>query len=166
MEQNRADLKLCAAEAGRLHAIEGDIVPSVLQFNARQENQTTMLISFGFGTDPKAPLITIYGQPDGETIAIWHRDGTVTLPDPSRLDEAANIFIDSVRRIIQQGEWHNSYLVREKGVNRYLSYSTGEEQWVDRVELATHFVRREDAFGFQAGWQNREIVPVSQAHVF
>jgi hypothetical protein len=162
MEQ-REKWHICPNAAGSLH-LPAEALESELCFNFKAtESKTTMMVSFGM--DPKSPLITIYGAPDDEKIVIWHRDGTVTMPDPSRVDEAAQTFVDSVRRIIQQNGMHNAYLVREKGVNQYLSYSAGEEQWVSRVELATHFVRREDAFGFAAGWRNREIVPVSLAHL-
>jgi hypothetical protein len=163
MEQNEKQ-HICPSAADTLH-LPAEAFESQLYIScAKSESKTTMLVSFG--VDPKSPLVTIYGAKDDEKIVTWHRDGTVTMPDPSRVDEAAQIFVDSVRRVIQQNDWHNAYLVREKGVNQYLSYSVGEEQWVSRVELATHFVRREDAFGFAAGWRNREIVPVSQAHLF
>jgi hypothetical protein len=155
--------KICPNVAGTLHMpTEGLASELTLNF-APVEDKPIMMIKFGL--DPKTELVTIYGGPDGEKVVVWHRDGTVTIPDPSRIDEAAHTFVEAVRRIIEQNDLRNAYVVREVGVDLYLSYSVGEEQWVDRIELATHFVRREDAFGFAAGWNNREIVPASQARI-
>lgn len=151
----------CPKATGTLHLPAEELASELyLNFKAA-EDKPIMMVKFGM--DPKTALVTIFGGPDGEKIVTWHRDGTVTIPDPSRIDEAAHTFVEAVRRIIEQNDLRNAYVVRETGVDLYLSYSVGEEQWVDRIELATHFVRREDAFGFAAGWNNREIVPAHQA---
>jgi hypothetical protein len=162
MEQNEKS-NICPKATGTLH-LPAEELASELTLNFRAtEDKPIMMVKFGL--DPKTELVTIYGGPDGEKVVVWHRDGTVTIPDPSRVDEAAHTFVEAVRRIIVQNDLRNAYVVREKGVDLYLSYSVGEEQWVSRIELATHFVRREDAFGFAAGWNNREIVPASQARL-
>ncbi len=104
------------------------------------------------------PSIAFFGAvADGSNVVI-HHDGTIEIKQPEKIDDAAQQFLSAVGGLLKHG-----YVVRKKGVNEFLQVRLYRE-YVQDVEEATHFARRQDAEGAVFG--DQEVVPASKAMVF
>jgi hypothetical protein len=128
-------------------------------------NLTHGSASVSFGLDSKFPLITIYGE-GNEELVIWYRDGTATIKDETRLNEAAKTFVKGVAVAIKADMPSQPYVVRQRGVGMFLNLKGFEERWDTSPENAVQFARMIDAYDVVGGNPDLEVVPLDQARVF
>lgn len=133
---------------------------STIQFNACQPN-TKMMVAFG--TDPKVPMITVYHGDQQAVVQIW-RDGTCKLNE-QYLDEAARTFYKAVASVIQLDLKRPGFVVRKKGVSRFLQVRVDVLEWTQNPDHATRFADKESAELACASF-TEEVVPAAEAMIF